>query len=46
MSEYKTKSTLVSEVNYLGDSRCGICKNQQKIFLIFLCDEHVEKSKK
>ena len=45
MSEYKTKSTLVSEVNYLGDSRCGICKKPTKDISYFLCDEHVEKSK-
>ena len=30
MSEYKNKSTLISEVNYLGDSRCGICKKPTK----------------
>ena len=45
MSEYKTKSTLVSEVNYLGDSRCGICKKPTKDISYFLCDEHIEKSK-
>ena len=45
MSEYKTKSTLVSEVNYLGDSRCGICKKPTKDISYFLCDEHMEKSK-
>lgn len=45
MSEYKNKSTLISEVNYLGDSRCGICKKPTKDVSYFLCDEHIEKSK-
>ena len=45
MSEYINKSTLINEVDYLGDSKCGICKKPTKDVSYFLCDKHIEESK-